>query len=129
MNKYEALFHEIVELTKLRELQWKQLRRGAHSDLIFNPNLVFRQFSAEFPRGGEDFKLLLVEKKYEDPEHDFAYERYAPEVLVMDEDGELITTLTDSVIERRDLMRLADMVEVSSDKANKLFGAPGKTRS
>jgi hypothetical protein len=47
----------------------------------------------------------------------------------MDEDGELITTLTDSVIERRDLMRLADMVEVSSDKANKLFGAPGKTRS
>jgi hypothetical protein len=129
MNKYEALFHDILERTRLRELNWKQLRRGAHSDVIFNPNLVFRQFSAEFPRDGENFALLLVEKKYEDPEHDFAFEKYVPEILIMDEEGELITTLTDSVIERRDLMRLADMVEAGSDKASKLFGSSGKMTS
>jgi hypothetical protein len=126
MNKYEVLFHDILERTRLGQLQWKQLRRGAHADVIFSPNLVFRQFSAELPRAGDTFEILLVEKKYEDPEHDFAYERYVPEILIMDEDGELITTLTDSVIERRDLMRLADLVEARSDKASKLFGTSSK---
>ncbi|MET0855567.1 MAG: hypothetical protein ABWY27_02350, partial [Telluria sp.] len=106
-----------------RTLSWKQLRRHANSELIFNPSLVFRQFSADFPRDGNYFKLLLIEKKYDDPEHDFAYEKYAPEVLIVDDEGELVTTLTDSVIERADMLRLADMVETRSDKASKLFSS------
>lgn len=121
MNKYETLFNEIISLTQSEELSWKQARRNANSELIFNPNSVFRQFTADFARGDTDFKLLLVEKKYDDPDPDFAYERYVPEVLIVDKDGELVTTLTDSVIERRNLLRLADMVETRSDKASKLF--------
>jgi hypothetical protein len=124
MNKYETLFDDIIQQTKSRELHWKQLRRNANSDLIFNPHLVFRQFAADFARGEHNFKLLLIEKKYEDPEHDFAYEKYMPEVLVVDDEGELVTTLTDSVIERSDMLRLADMVETRSDKAANLFN-PG----
>jgi hypothetical protein len=124
MNKYEVLFDEIVSLTRSKALIWKQMPRHANSELIFNPNLVFRQFSADFSRNRTNFKLLLIEKKIDDPEHDFAYERRAPEVLVVDEAGELVTTLTDSVIERTDMLRLADMVETGSDKASKLF-APG----
>jgi hypothetical protein len=121
MNKYETLFDDILKQTQSRALQWKQVRRHANSDLIFNPSLVFRQFSSEFLRSGSHFTLLLVEKKYDDPEHDFAYQKYVPEVLVVDDEGELVATLTDSVIERRDLLRLADMVESRSDKASKLF--------
>lgn len=121
MNKYEQLFDEIINLTHAHVLSWKQVRRHANSELIFNPNLVFRQFAADFPRGDTQFKLLLIEKKYDDPDHDFAYEKYVPEVLIVDNDGELVTTLTDSVIERSNLIRLADMVETRSDKANKLF--------
>lgn len=123
MNKYEILFDEIIKQTEARKLSWKQLRRHANSELIFNPSLVFRQFSADFPREGNNFKLLLIEKKYDDPERDFAYEKYVPEVLIVDEEGELVTTLTDSVIERADLLRLADMVETRSDNANKLFSS------
>lgn len=122
MNKYEALFDAITKQTKAGELKWKQLRRQANSDLIFNPGLVFRQFEAKFSKAGEDFNLLLVEKKYDDPEHDYAFQRYFPELLVVDEAGELVATLTDSLIERTALSRLVDMVEVRSDKANKLFG-------
>lgn len=121
MNKYESLFDEIINLTQSSALSWKQVRRNANSELIFNPNSVFRQFAAHFPRGDSDFKLLLVEKKYDDPDHDFAYQKYVPELLIVDDEGELITTLTDSVIERTNLLRLADMVETRSDKANKLF--------
>ena len=121
MNKYEALFDEIINLTQAQVLSWKQARRHANSELIFNPSSLFRQFTADFPRGDIKFKLLLVEKKYEDPDHDFAYEKYVPEILIVDNDGELVTTLTDSVIERTNLLRLADMVETRSDKVNKLF--------
>lgn len=121
MNKYELLFDEIVKQTKSGKLHWKQVRRGSNSDLIFNPNLVFRQFETTFDRGGNEFKILLLERKFEDPEHDFVYEKYIPELLVIDEDGELIATLTDSLIERADMIRLANAVETKSDKAKKLF--------
>jgi hypothetical protein len=123
MNKYEILFDEILEKTKTGQLTWRQLRRQANSDLIFSPNQVFRQFGTEFPREGNNFKLLFVEKKYDDPDHDFVYEKYIPELLVVDHEGELVVTLTDSMIERSNFIKLADIVERRSDKASKLFGA------
>ncbi|CAB3696196.1 hypothetical protein CEY09_23975 [Achromobacter marplatensis] len=121
MNKYETLFEEIVKQTRTSKLRWKQIRRNSNSDLIFNPSLVFRQFSTCFERAGNDFTLLLLEKKYDDPEQDFAFEKYLPELLVIDHDGELVATITDSVIERTDMIRLANLVENRSDKASKLF--------
>jgi len=99
MNKYEALFDEIFKQTKTGKIRWKQVRRGSNSDLIFNPNLVFRQFASTFERAGGKFKLFLLEKKFDDPDHDFVYEKYLPELLIVDEDDELVTTLTDSLIE------------------------------
>jgi hypothetical protein len=122
MNKYEILFAEILKQTKGGDLHWKQSRRQANSDLIFNPGLVFRQFTADFKRAGHEYRLLLVEKKYDDPDHDFAFEKYMSELLILD-GGELITTLTDSVIERSQLIQLTNIVETNSDKANKLFEA------
>lgn len=123
MNKYEELFAGILKQTKSGVLHWKQVRRQSNSDLIFNPNIVFRQFTADFYRGDNKFKLLLVEKKYEDPEEDFLYEKYILELLVIDHDGELVVTLTDSIIERAEMIRLADMAETRSDKAAKLFNS------
>ncbi|MGC4077986.1 MAG: hypothetical protein QM702_13345 [Rubrivivax sp.] len=121
MNKYEALFDEILRKTRNGKLHWKQIRRGSNAELIFNPNLVYRQFATNFERSGNQFKLLLLEKKFDDPEHDFVYEKYLPEILVVDEDGELIATLSDSLIERSEMIRLASLVETKSDKASKLF--------
>lgn len=122
MNKYEKLFVEILKKTKDGSLHWKQLRRHANSELIFNANHVFRQFSASFERGDETYVLFLIEKKYSDPAFDFEFDKYRPEILIVDEHGELVTTLTDSVIELQDMIRLADLVEASSDKSANLFG-------
>lgn len=121
MNKYEKLFAEILSQTKAGVLKWKQVSKQSNSEVIFNPNLIWRQFSTEFIREGNVFTLLLVEKKYEDPDYDFAYEKYYPELLVLDE-GELIATLGDSIIERADMIALVNLIEAKSDKAKKLFG-------
>jgi len=121
MNKYEKLFSEILSLTKNGDLRWKQLKRHQNSELIFNPNLIWRQYSGELERDGNTFTIILVEKKCEDPEFDFAYEKYIPELLIVD-DGELIATINDSVIEKNDMINLANLVETKSDKAKKLFG-------
>ncbi|UQN37164.1 hypothetical protein MTR80_05535 [Alcaligenes aquatilis] len=121
MNKYEKLFSEIYSQTKAGTLKWKQLRRQANSDLIFNQNFVWRQFAAEFERGENIFTIILVEKKYEDPDFDSPYEKYYPELLIID-GGELVSMISDSVIEKNDLIRLANLVEMKSDKAKRLFG-------
>jgi len=121
MNKYEELFREIFISTKNGLMQWKQTKRDSNYEIVFSPNTVFRQFVSTLRRGDTEYKVLLLEKKFDDPEHDFAYQRYAPEVLIVDE-GELIASLTDSVIDRSDLVSLAGIVESRSDKARKLFG-------
>jgi len=121
MNKYEKLFAEIYSQTKAGKLNWKQLRRQANSNLIFNQNLVWRQFEADFAREGNRFTLVLVEKKYEDPDLDFSYEKYSPELLIVD-DGELVAMITDSIIEKSEMIQLVNLVETKSDRAKKLFG-------
>ena len=40
--------------------------------------------------------------------------------MILDE-GELISTITDSIVKLAALMRLAQMVEIRSDKMHKLF--------
>lgn len=125
MNKYEELFNEIKSKTRDETLKWQQLRRSANSDIIFNPSTVFRQFSASLERGGAEFKILLVEKKFEDPDSDFGYEKYYPELLLISE-GELVATIDDSVIAISDMANLASTVESkmldsTSSNAQKLF--------
>ena len=120
MNKYEILFKEILDGTRDGKLKWKQLNKRANSEVIFNPNLVFRQFSSQLTRGDSEFTVILVEKKYEDPAFDFYYEKYYVEFLIL-EKSEFVISITDSVIEKNDMMKLVDMVESKSDKTNKLF--------
>jgi hypothetical protein len=121
MNKYEELFNEILSQTKSGKLNWRQVRKESNSELIFNSSLIWRQFTADLVRGNNNFTLLFVEKKYEDPAYDFTYEKYLPELLIIHE-GELIATLSDSVIDISDMIALANIVETTSDKAKLLFG-------
>ncbi|MCB1826637.1 MAG: hypothetical protein KDJ54_19465 [Candidatus Competibacteraceae bacterium] len=122
MNKYEELFEEILQKTREGDLKWKQLRKTSNSDVIISVNLVWRQFETELERNEQNFTILLVEKKYEDPDLDFAYEKYAPELLVL-LDNELVTTIDDSTVSRSKLISLVSAVESRSDRAKKLFGA------
>ena len=121
MNKYEKLFLDIVAKTNSGEMEWKQIKKSANESLIFNPDMVFRQDSADLKRTNEIYKVVFVEKKSADPEHDFAFEKYIPEILIIDKDGELIVTLTDSVIERSHLITQMQNIQEKNDKTKKLF--------
>jgi len=121
MNKYEMLFNEILDKTISGAIQWCQINKSSHSGIIFNPSLVFRQYEASYSRHGADYTLLVVEKKYDDPEHDYQLEKYFPELLILSDD-ELVTSLTDSVIDRSDFFKLIDAIEIRNEKAKKLFG-------
>lgn len=121
MNKYEKLFDQIATLTRSKALTWKQIKRQANADLIFNPSSVFRQFTADLRRGDTIYTLLLVEKKLDVLDCDFHSERHIAELLIVDQEGELVATLTDSVIKPTDLLRLAGMVETQSPKSVQLF--------
>jgi hypothetical protein len=107
---------------RLPWLTWKQLNKRDNSDVIFNSNFVFRQFSSQLVRDGSEFTVLLVEKKHEAPDFFFSYQRYAPEILIL-EGGELIAAITDSIIERSELMKHADLVPSKSDRFQRLLGS------
>ncbi|MFS2003819.1 hypothetical protein ACEN9F_09365 [Duganella sp. CT11-25] len=122
MNRYDVLFNEIFAKTKSGQLQWKHIGREENAALILNAHLVFRQFSAELPRGRDVFTLLLVEKRHLYNDEDFFIERfetYRAELLVV-QDGELVATLGDAV-KLSAMMELARMVETDSDRIRKLF--------
>ncbi len=121
MNKYEKLFAEIAEKTEKNEIEWKQVKKSAHADLIFNPDMVFRQYSGELKKGNDTYEVVLVEKKTDDPVHDFAYQRYIPEIMIIDDKNELLVTITDSVIEKEDMLCLVQTIEEKNDRVKKLF--------
>ena len=120
MNKYEKLFNEILDATGDGKLKWRQLNKRENSEVIFNAYLVFRQFSSQLIKGDSEYTVLLVEKKFVDHEVFPLDDKYTLELLVL-EQGELITCITESVIEKKDMIKLVDIVETKSDKAKKLF--------
>lgn len=121
MNKYEKLFSEIFEKTKKNEIEWRQINKSAHSDLIFNPDMVFRQYSGKLKKGDNAYEVIFVEKKADDPVHDFAFQRYIPEIIIVDENNELLVTITDSIIEKDDMISLSKAIEEKNDRIKKLF--------
>lgn len=122
MNKYEELFGDIYNKTTSGEIKWKQIRKDAHSDLIFNPDLSFRQYAGTYNKGNDKYEVIFVEKKADDPEHDFVYQKYMPEILIIDESNELLVTLTDSVIDKGQMIDLVNEIEQKNDKVKKLLG-------
>lgn len=121
MNKYEKLFAEIAEKTEKNEIEWKQVKKSAHADLIFNSDMVFRQYSGELKKGNDTYEVVFLEKKTDDPVHDFAYQRYIPEIMIIDDKNELLVTITDSVIEKDDMLGLVQAIEEKNDRVKKLF--------
>ena len=121
MNKYERFFNQVLAETRDGKLKWQQLDKRSNADVIFNPNLVYRQYSSQLMKDGVEFTVLLVEKKFDDPDFEFPLESYIPELLALDH-GELITSITDSVVSKSEMRKLANLVQAKNDKATKLFG-------
>lgn len=121
MSKETALFSKIVSNTDAGKLNWKLARRDRYSDLVFQPKQVFRIFETKYTKDDDDYTVLLVEKKYDDPEWDFSVERYRPELYFI-YDGGIVLVIDEDAVDMNQLIRLVKTVEVSTDRAKRLLG-------
>jgi hypothetical protein len=112
MNKYERLFSRIFAATTGKLISWTQTPRSANSDYIFNSSFVLRQFVGRFEDDGSVYDLIYVEKKVPDPDFDYIYDQFQPELLVF-QGQQLLLTLTDSLIDRESFRNLAHTIESS----------------
>jgi hypothetical protein len=122
MSNEQSVFDDIAQRTKTNKLSWSIVGNQYASSLIFQPSAVYRIFKADYLRDPSDlYEILLVEKKYPDPDWDFAIEKYKVE-LVFIQNGVLVATLDEFSIDFTQLVTLARSVESKSTQARKLFG-------
>lgn len=123
MSGEEIVFADILNKTESGALQWSITSPNTYSHLIFQSPHVYRTFKAHYTRGSVDhYDLLLVEKKFEDPDWDFAVEKYKVELIFI-QNGNLIATLDEYTIDFSQIVSLARLIEAKSSQARKLFGS------
>ena len=122
MSNEQSVFDDIVKKTQSNSISWNIVSNSHASHLIFQPGHIYRIFKTEYSRDGHDFyEVLLIEKKYGDPEWDFAVEKYKVEIAFI-QNGILIASLDEYTIDFSSLVNLARLVESKSSQAQKLFG-------
>jgi hypothetical protein len=121
MSNEQIVFDDIAQKTKTDKLSWSIVGNQYASGLIFQPSAVYRIFKSDYLRDPSDiYEILLVEKKYPDPDWDFAIEKYKVE-LVFIQNGALVATLDEFSIDFTQLVTLARLIESKSTQARKLF--------
>jgi hypothetical protein len=124
MSNEQIVFDDIVIKTQSNQLSWSIVGNQYASSLIFQPSAVYRIFKTNYFRDQFDsYELLLVEKKFPDPDWDFAIEKYKVE-LVFIQSGVLVATLDEYAVDFNRLVELARLIESKSTQAKKLFGFP-----
>ena len=126
MTSYQAVFDEILLLTKAGRLGWRQIGRKEHGDIILNSHLVIRQFTAPYQREVNIFTLLLLERRHLYNEENSFMERLEcrrAELLIL-EKGELIISLREVTVKLARMMELLDLVIDQTNRERRLLGAP-----
>lgn len=122
MSNEQAVFNDIAKKTADDQLSWTIVNSQYASGLIFQPAAVYRIFKADYLRGPSDlYEVLLIEKKFPDPDWDFSIEKYKVELAFI-QNGVLVATIDEYVIDFNQLVGLARTVEGKSVQARKLFG-------
>lgn len=115
------LFEKIVEDTKNSKISWKLVSKDSFRDVIFQSGAVFRLFVSNCRLNNQDVELLFVEKKTDDPEWDFAIEKYTSELIVL-MDKEIVYTFTPEFVGKDEMLDLVEIIEEKNDKLRKLLG-------
>jgi len=121
MSNAIELFDQIEKATNSGKLAWSLVSKSRYSDIIFQPNQIFRVFKTIYTKEGDDYEVLLVEKKYEDPDWDFAVEKYRPEMYFLFE-REIVLTIDENSVDINSFIRLIHKIELRTDRAKKLLG-------
>lgn len=113
MADLNDFINNLLNKTRNEELKWKIVSNEKWDHLIFQKNFVYRSLEAEYKLKGKEYTVVLIEKKYEDPEHEYYYEKYSVEVLLL-KDGSLITTISENEVDREELLKLLGQADMKS---------------
>lgn len=122
MSNQQAVVDDILKKTNKGVIAWSITNNQYASGFIFQPGYVYRIFKAEYQRAPSDiYEVLLVEKKYGDPDWDFELEKYRVELLFI-QDGVLVASLDEYSVDQSSLITLVRLAESKSAQAKRLFG-------
>ncbi len=125
MDQYDRIIDDVRRKTDDEVVRWKVVNADRHSDILLNSYRVVRAFHADYTVGVNKYDLLFVQRKI-NPDDDFGdySEGYAFELFVLDDDdGEIVFTLREGVVDRDDLLRLSGSIEAHNDRAKRFFEA------
>jgi uroporphyrinogen-III synthase len=122
MSKHTNFIKDIYGKTQTNKIQWKLDVASRYDDVIFSSQLAFRCFSTNLKSSGESYDLLLIEKKAPELNEDsgITSDVHHCELSIL-KGRQLVITLTEEHVGRRNLMDLLEVVEDTNSDAEKLF--------
>jgi hypothetical protein len=124
MDRYDRIIRDIQQRTDDEAIHWKVVNVDRYSSVLMNTFRVIRAFAADYPVGEKKYDLLFVERKV-DYHDDFgdSTEGYGFELVVLDEDGQLVLSLYEGVVDRDDLLKLSGLIDEHNDRVKGFFEA------
>jgi hypothetical protein len=124
MNRFDRVIQDIQQKTANAELKWVIVSPGRFERVLIEPDRVLRAAAADYDLGGKKFLLLFAEKKA-DYFDDFGGVREGRDfqLLILDQDGEIVLSFFDGVVDRDDLIKLAALIDDHNDRAREFFAA------
>ncbi len=124
MDRYDRIIRDIQQKTDDEVIHWKVANADRYSSVLMNTFRVLRVFTADYPIGEKKYDLLFVERKI-DYHDDFGYssEGYGFELFILDEDGQIVLSLYEGVVDRDDLLKLSGLIDEHNDRVKSFFEA------
>ncbi len=124
MDRYDRIVRDIQQKTDDEAIHWKVVNADRYSSVLMNPFRVIRAFTADYPIGGKKYDLLFVERKvdYHDDFGDLA-EGYGFDLFILDEEGQIVLSLYEGVVDRDDLLKLSGLIDEHNDRVKDFFEA------
>jgi hypothetical protein len=125
MDQFDRIIFDIRRKTSDEELDWKIVPPASVSRIVLNPDRVVRAYSADYPVQERIYPLVFVERRVELFDgYSSPYESLDFEVFVLDsDDGEVVLTLYDGVVDRDDLVKLSGLIKTHNDRAKAFLSA------
>jgi hypothetical protein len=124
MDQYDRVIRDIQQKTNDGVLRWSAMPPSKLRELsVYAPRLI-SAYRADYPLESRNYELLFLERAV-DPFDDFdgVSERTVLEVCVLGGEGELVLKLYGGVVETKDLIRLASLIEGYNEQVKGFFEA------
>src|SRR5579875_3310974 len=125
MDQFDRVIRDIQQKTASDVLRWRIVPPSKLHELAVYARRLVSAHRAEYHLGSEKYELFFVEREV-DSFDDFTSEmgvRNIPEVFVLGREGEIVLRLYSGVVEGKDLIRLASLIEGHNEQVTEFFDA------